>query len=106
MLTGIFNTVLYVIYKEYFTYLWYCFKLDKACFNSQQLCQDVVKTQIKVFCQQYTLHVTRTIIRSLKALEIVELQYLEDTGNRGHIEALKSKKATMNDLFYTLQKPK
>ncbi|KAK3569357.1 hypothetical protein QTP86_026788 [Hemibagrus guttatus] len=51
--------------------------------------------------EQYTLNVTRDIVRSLKALEIeiVELQRLEATGNRGHIEALKSKKAKMNDLL-------
>ncbi|KAK3563432.1 hypothetical protein QTP86_028164 [Hemibagrus guttatus] len=44
---------------------------------------------------------TRDIVRSLKALEIeiVELQRLEATGDRGHIEALKSKKAKMNDLL-------
>ncbi|KAK3541206.1 hypothetical protein QTP86_016202, partial [Hemibagrus guttatus] len=43
----------------------------------------------------------RDIVRSLKALEIeiVELQRLEATGDRGHIEALKSKKAKMNDLL-------
>ncbi|KAK3509240.1 hypothetical protein QTP70_025587, partial [Hemibagrus guttatus] len=48
-----------------------------------------------------TLNVTRDIVRSLKALEIeiVELQRLEATGDRGHIEALKSKKAKMNDLL-------
>ncbi|KAK3538914.1 hypothetical protein QTP86_022745 [Hemibagrus guttatus] len=51
----------------------------------------------------YTLNVTRDIVRSLKALEIeiVELQRLEATGDRGHIEALKSKKAKMNDLGYS-----
>ncbi|KAK3544078.1 hypothetical protein QTP86_001147 [Hemibagrus guttatus] len=50
---------------------------------------------------KYTLNVTRDIVRSLKALEIeiVELQRLEATGNQGHIEALKSKKAKMNDLL-------
>ncbi|KAK3521761.1 hypothetical protein QTP70_016222, partial [Hemibagrus guttatus] len=50
---------------------------------------------------EYTLNVTRDIVRSLKALEIeiVELQHLEATGNRGHIEAFKSKKAKMNDLL-------
>ncbi|KAK3568710.1 hypothetical protein QTP86_013881, partial [Hemibagrus guttatus] len=49
----------------------------------------------------YTLNVTRDIVRSLKALEmeIVELQRLKATGDRGHIEALKSKKAKMNDLL-------
>ncbi|KAK3541171.1 hypothetical protein QTP86_016237 [Hemibagrus guttatus] len=42
-----------------------------------------------------------TLLESLKALEIeiVELQRLEATGDRGHIEALKSKKAKMNDLL-------
>ncbi|KAK3530558.1 hypothetical protein QTP86_027926, partial [Hemibagrus guttatus] len=41
---------------------------------------------------KYTLNVTRDIVRSLKALEIeiVELQRLEATGDRGHIEALKT----------------
>ncbi|KAK3533725.1 hypothetical protein QTP70_024307 [Hemibagrus guttatus] len=41
------------------------------------------------------------LLISLKALEIeiVELQRLEATGDRGHIEALKSKKAKMNDLL-------
>ncbi|KAK3541356.1 hypothetical protein QTP86_023072 [Hemibagrus guttatus] len=50
---------------------------------------------------KYTLNITRDIVRSLKALEIeiVELQRLEATGDRGHIEALKSKKAKMNDLL-------
>ncbi|KAK3537316.1 hypothetical protein QTP70_007621 [Hemibagrus guttatus] len=41
--------------------------------------------------RKYTLNITRDIVRSLKALEIeiVELQRLEATGDRGHIEALK-----------------
>ncbi|KAK3562052.1 hypothetical protein QTP86_025970 [Hemibagrus guttatus] len=76
-------------------------KQEKAAFSSLQLWWDFTKAQIKVFCQQYTLNVTRDIVRSLKALEIeiVELQRLEATGDRGHIEALKSKKAKMNDLL-------
>ncbi|KAK3575409.1 hypothetical protein QTP86_026245, partial [Hemibagrus guttatus] len=51
--------------------------------------------------KKYTLNVTRDIVRSLKALEIEigELQCLDATGNQGHIEALKSKKAKMNDLL-------
>ncbi|KAK3508536.1 hypothetical protein QTP70_031946 [Hemibagrus guttatus] len=46
---------------------------------------------------KYTFNVTRDIVRSLKALEIeiVELQRLEATGDRGHIEALRSKKANL-----------
>ncbi|KAK3572471.1 hypothetical protein QTP86_033900 [Hemibagrus guttatus] len=57
------------------------------------------KHQLTLFTQcfivPYTINVTRDIVRSLKALEIeiVELQRLEATGNRGHIEALESKKA-------------
>ncbi|KAK3510999.1 hypothetical protein QTP70_027845 [Hemibagrus guttatus] len=76
-------------------------KQEKAAFSSLQLWWDFTKAQIKVFCQQYTLNVTRDIVGSLKALEIeiVELQRLEATGDRGHIEALKSKKAKMNDLL-------
>ncbi|KAK3566548.1 hypothetical protein QTP86_034840, partial [Hemibagrus guttatus] len=76
-------------------------KKEKAAFSSLQEWWDFTKTQIKVFCQQYTLNITRDIVRSLKALEIeiMELQRLEATGNRGHIEALKSKKAKMNDLL-------
>ncbi|KAL7849374.1 hypothetical protein SRHO_G00209970 [Serrasalmus rhombeus] len=49
----------------------------------------------------YTLNVTRDLTRSLKALEteIVALQGLaEATGNRGHTEALKSKKTALADL--------
>ncbi|KAK3575415.1 hypothetical protein QTP86_026242 [Hemibagrus guttatus] len=43
---------------------------------------------------EYTLNVTRDIVRSLKTLEmeIVELQRLEATGDRGHVEAFKIKK--------------
>ncbi|KAK3528249.1 hypothetical protein QTP86_028483 [Hemibagrus guttatus] len=48
---------------------------------------------------KYTLNFD--IVRSLKALEIeiVELQRSEATGDRWHIEALKSKKAKMNELL-------
>ncbi|KAK3527731.1 hypothetical protein QTP86_002196, partial [Hemibagrus guttatus] len=61
---------------------------------------------VEIFClkkliMRYTLNVTRDIVRSLKALEIeiVELQRSEATGDRGHIKALKSKKAKMNELL-------
>ncbi|KAI4899661.1 hypothetical protein NFI96_033222 [Prochilodus magdalenae] len=62
----------------------------------------MAKIQTRVFCQQYTLNVTRDIARSLKALEmeIVELQNLgATTGNREHIKTLKSKTATLADLL-------
>ncbi|KAK3525572.1 hypothetical protein QTP70_000458 [Hemibagrus guttatus] len=62
---------------------------------------DVEIFRLKKLITRYTLNVTRDIVRSLKALEIeiVELQRLEATGDQGHIEALKSKKAKMNDLL-------
>ncbi|KAK3551835.1 hypothetical protein QTP70_029411, partial [Hemibagrus guttatus] len=62
---------------------------------------DVEIFRLKKLITRYTLNVTRDIVRSLKALEIeiMELQRLEPTGDRGHIEALKSKKAKMNDLL-------
>ncbi|KAK3548335.1 hypothetical protein QTP70_010190 [Hemibagrus guttatus] len=43
---------------------------------------DFTKMQIKVYCQQYTLNITRDFVRPLKALEIevVELQRLEAFG--------------------------
>ncbi|KAK3548699.1 hypothetical protein QTP70_017249 [Hemibagrus guttatus] len=56
------------------------------------------KHQLTLFTQcfivPYTLNITRDIVRSLKALEIeiVELQRLEATRDRGHIEALKKQK--------------
>ncbi|KAI4898221.1 hypothetical protein NFI96_022806, partial [Prochilodus magdalenae] len=62
----------------------------------------MAKIQTSVFCQQYTLNVTRDIARSLKALEmeIVELQNLgATTGNREHIKSLKRKAAILADLL-------
>lgn len=63
---------------------------------------DVGKSQIKQFCQQYTCNVTNHITRSLQDLEaeVIKLQRLVDsTGNQGHIEALKSKKAALANLL-------
>ncbi|XP_053533103.1 transposon TX1 uncharacterized 149 kDa protein isoform X1 [Ictalurus punctatus] len=98
-----FNTALLedTNFRESFIYFWNVFKYEKMAFSSIQQWWDVAKAQIKAFCQQYTLNVTRDIVRSLKALEtgIVELQCLETTGDRGQVEALKSKKAIMNDLL-------
>lgn len=56
----------------------------------------------KQFCQQYTWNITKHITRSLQDLEIgiVELQSLVDySGNQGHFEALKSKKAALVKLL-------
>ncbi|KAK3539536.1 hypothetical protein QTP70_010072 [Hemibagrus guttatus] len=86
-----------------------CISDSVLSFDSQEEQINVVYSaeDIKEFLRNtkwqknFTLNVTRDIVRSLKALEIeiVELQRLEATGDRGHIEALKSKKAKMNDLL-------
>ncbi|KAK3571410.1 hypothetical protein QTP86_011690 [Hemibagrus guttatus] len=56
---------------------------------------------LNTYLHRYTLNVTRDIVRSLKALEIeiVELQLLEATGDRGHIEALKRKGRELADVM-------
>ncbi|KAK3539632.1 hypothetical protein QTP70_011046 [Hemibagrus guttatus] len=62
------------------------------------------KVLIQQLCQQYTANVTRDITKSLRELgiEIVELQTLsESTGNRGHFENLKAKKALMMGILGT-----
>ncbi|KAK3519527.1 hypothetical protein QTP70_034596 [Hemibagrus guttatus] len=74
---------------------------DVKFFRREGAFVDVETFRLKKLITRYTLNVTRDIVRSLKALEIeiVELQRLEATGDRGHIEALKNKKAKMNDLL-------
>ncbi|KAL6480711.1 hypothetical protein MHYP_G00117440 [Metynnis hypsauchen] len=99
-----FNTALLddANFRESFIFFWDVFSSRKTAFSSLQQWWDVAKVQIRVFCQQYTLNVTRDIARSLKALEteIVVLQGLaEATGNQGHIEALKTKKTALSDLL-------
>ncbi|KAK3538386.1 hypothetical protein QTP86_001553 [Hemibagrus guttatus] len=77
------------------------FTHDVKFFRREGAFVDVEIFRLKKLITRYTLNVTRDIVRSLKALEIeiVELQRLEANGDRGHIEALKSKKAKMNDLL-------
>ncbi|KAK3542572.1 hypothetical protein QTP86_030400, partial [Hemibagrus guttatus] len=74
---------------------------DVKFFRREGAFVDVEIFRLKKLITRYTLNVTRDIVRSLKAveIEIVELQRLEATRDRGHIEALKSKKAKMNDLL-------
>ncbi|KAK3526114.1 hypothetical protein QTP70_015999, partial [Hemibagrus guttatus] len=77
------------------------FTHDVKFFRREGAFVDVEIFRLKKLITRYTLNLTRDIVRSLKALEIeiVELQRLEATGDRGHIEALKNKKAKMNDLL-------
>ncbi|KAK3510779.1 hypothetical protein QTP70_022486 [Hemibagrus guttatus] len=67
---------------------------DVKFFRREGAFVDVEIFRLKKLITRYTLNVTRDIVRSLKALEIeiVELQCLEATGDRGHIEALKKQK--------------
>lgn len=99
-----FNTALLVDtkFRDAFKFFWNVHQHSKNGFTSLQQWWDLGKCKIKQFCQQYTQNVTRDIARSLKALEIdvVELQDLaESTGNRGHIEALKTKKSALANLL-------
>ena len=59
---------------------------------------------IKQLCQQYTLNVTRDVIRSMEDLEteIVEvLNLIDSTRNQDHIKDLKSKQSALTDLLGT-----
>ncbi|KAI4874446.1 hypothetical protein NFI96_005561, partial [Prochilodus magdalenae] len=99
-----FNTALLddANFRESFIFFWDTFRLQRPSFSSVLQWWDIAKIQTRVFCQQYTLNVTRDIARSLKALEmeIVELQNLgATTGNREHIKTLKRKTATLADLL-------
>lgn len=72
----------------------------KSEFLSLRQWWDYEKVEIRQLCQQYTLGVTHTIIRSMNDLEtkMVEIQSsIEITGNRGQIEILKSKRAVLAD---------
>ena len=80
-------------------YFWDVFRRKKNDFSILRQWWDHGKTEIKLLFQQHTLNVTRDISRSLKDLEIdiVELENLsESTGDRGHIEVLKIKKASFS----------
>jgi len=56
-------------FRESFTFFWDVFKQQKHLYSSVQQWWDCGKIQIKNFCQQYTLNVTKEITRSLKILE-------------------------------------
>ena len=89
---------------ESFRFFWTSFRKEKRDFSSYRQWWDHGKILIQQLCQEYTANVTRDITKSLRELEIdiVELQALtESTGNRGHFENLKAKKALMADLLGT-----
>jgi len=83
-----------------FFFFWQQWRSAKSQFSSLQQWWDVGK--IQQFCKQHHFNVTRETTQSIKDLEtsIVELQSLSaSTGNRGHFQALKVKKATLVDLL-------
>ena len=91
-------------FKEAFIFLWSILKSEKQQFSSLRQWWDCSKVEVKQWCHQHTLNVTKVNTRSMEDLEsgIVELQGLADsTGNREHIEALKTKKIALKDLLST-----
>ena len=89
-------------FKEALELMWVSHRQNKLKYSSLQQWWDIGKTQIKLFCQQYTCNVTRHITSSLQDLEmdVVKLQNLVDsTGNQEYSEALKSKKAALANLL-------
>ena len=89
-------------FREALSYFWTVFRQRKGDFTCLRQWWDHGKVQIKQLCQQHTLNVTRDVTRSIRDLEmnIVELENLSDsTGNRGHIEALKSKRLVLANLL-------
>ncbi|KAK3516285.1 hypothetical protein QTP70_008646 [Hemibagrus guttatus] len=73
---------------------------DVKFFRREGAFVDVEIFRLKKLITRYTLNVTRDIVRLLKALEMetVELQCLEATGDRGHIEALKTARELDREL--------
>lgn len=89
-------------FKDSFIFFWDVFKQRKYLYSSLQQWWDCGKVQIKSFCQQYTLNVTREITQSLNILEteIVNLYSLSaSTSKKDHIEALTSKKTLLANLL-------
>ncbi|KAI3376787.1 hypothetical protein L3Q82_000387 [Scortum barcoo] len=71
----------------------------KSMFTSVQKWWDFGKTITKQFCQQYNRNVTKQITRSHQDLETEVQHLLSCTGDQGHVEALKSKKAAIANLL-------
>lgn len=64
--------------------------MKKKYFSSLQCWWDFGKTQIKLFCQQYTQNITRETVKSIKVLEtgILKLQEMAQlSGNQAYIDS-------------------
>lgn len=98
-----FNTALMndVYFKETFTFFGENFRNEKVYFSSLQSCWDFGKTQIKIFCQQYTQNITKETVKSIRVLETEILSFQERaqlSGNQAYIDSLFLKKTALSDL--------
>ena len=91
-------------FKDVFNFFWKNFSETKSLYSSLQQWWDIGKSQIQKLCLQYTFNVSKNMARSIRALEreVVELQaFADSTGERGHIENLKTKRSVLADLLGT-----
>ncbi len=84
-------------------YFWSGYTKTKAEYTSLQQWWNIGKGKIKQLCLQYTLNVTRDMIKSIKVLEneIEELQGMTNTTNNGeHFKGLKRQKLALFRLLF------
>lgn len=98
-----FNTALMndAYFKETFTFFGENFRNEKVSFSSLQSWWDFGKTQIKIFCQQYTQNITKETVKSIRVLETEILNFQEMaqlSGNQAYIDSLFLKKTALSDL--------
>lgn len=79
---------------EKFRFFWEMWKLNKNGFENLTQWWEVGRTQIRVFCQQYSYNSTVRIKRKIKQLEkdLYDMEHLIDVNNEGLIKELKNKK--------------
>lgn len=88
-------------FKETFTFFWENFRNEKVSFSSLQSWWDFGKTQIKIFCQQYTQNITKETVKSIRVLETEILNFQDMaqlSGNQEYIDSLFLKKTALSDL--------
>lgn len=98
-----FNTALleHHAFRQAVRVLWEAHRLRKPMFPLLYRWWDFVKTGVQQFCQQYICNITKHITRSLQDLETEVQNLLGCTGNRGCVEVLQSKNATIASLLGT-----
>lgn len=87
-------------FRDTFVYFWGIFRGQKGLFSSLRDWWEYGKTQIKMLCQQFTSHVTKNIVSSLRMLErdIMELQRSLSVGV-GCGDFLEGKKSALAELL-------